>query len=270
MLRRDAEQVVLRPTVNPTSGPGPQPAEKPAWRSIVAQYQQPSAKRALWQLTNTLGPYVLLWYVMYQTLQVSLWLTVPLAALSGGLLVRIFIIFHDCAHGSFLKSRRANEIVGFIAGVLTFTPYSHWRGEHAIHHASAGNLDKRGIGEVWTMTVHEYLTASRGRRLAYRLVRNPLVLFVLAPLFVFVIKQRFASAKADRRQRRSVWSTNAALLCMVAMFVWIFGIVPYVLIQSIALTFAGGEGTTPDGAVVNDGAATGPLEPPCTVGGASM
>lgn len=242
MLRRDAEQVVLRPTVNPISGPGRQPAEEPAWKSIVARYQQPSAKRALWQLTNTFGPYALLWYAMYHALQVSLWLTVPLAVLSGGLLVRIFIIFHDCAHGSYFKSRRANEIVGFIAGVLTFTPYSHWRGEHAIHHASAGNLDKRGIGEVWTMTVQEYLAAPRERRLAYRLVRNPLVLFVLAPLFVFAIKQRFASGKADRRQRRSVWSTNAALLCMVAMFVWIFGIVPYLLIQSIALTLAGAAG----------------------------
>lgn len=242
MWQADAEQAGVRPTVNAKSSAGRERAEKPAWKSIVAQYQQPSAKRALWQLTNTVGPYALLWYVMYHALQVSLWLTVPLALLSAGFLVRIFIILHDCAHGSYFNSRRANEIVGRIAGVLTFTPYAHWRWEHAVHHASAGDLDRRGTGDVWTMTVQEYLTATRGRRSAYRLMRNPLVLFVLAPLFVFFVKQRFASAKAGRRQRRSVWSTNAALLCMVAVFAWIFGIVPYVLIQSIAMAVAGAAG----------------------------
>src|SRR5688572_30154150 len=191
--------------------------DKPAWKSIVAQYQHSSAKRALWQLANTFGPYALLWYAMYHALQVSLWLIVPLAILSGAFLVRIFIIFHDCGHGSYFNSRRANDIVGFIAGVLTFCPYHHWRWEHAIHHGTAGDLDKRGTGDVWTMTVQEYLAASRWRRLAYGLARNPLILFVLAPLFVFVIQQRFASAKADRRQRCSVWWTNAALLCMAVM-----------------------------------------------------
>jgi omega-6 fatty acid desaturase (delta-12 desaturase) len=216
--------------------------DKDAWRSVVAQYQHSSAKRALWQLTNTVVPYVLLWYGMYVALQVSLWLTVPLALLSGALLVRIFIIFHDCAHGSYFNSRRANDFVGFIAGVLTFSPYYHWRWEHAIHHGSAGDLDKRGTGDVWTMTVQEYLAASRKRRLAYRLVRNPLILFGLAPLFVFVIKQRFASPKADGRQRRSVWWTNVALLCMVVMLVRIFGMAPYLLIQSIAMMVAGAAG----------------------------
>lgn len=179
---------------------------------------------------------------MYCALQVSFWLVVPLALLAGALLVRIFIIFHDCAHGSFFNSRRANEIVGSIAGVLTFTPYGHWRWEHAMHHASAGDLDRRGTGDVWTMTVQEYLDASRGRRLAYRLVRNPLILFIIAPLFVFAIKHRFASADADRRQRRSVWVTNTALLCMSVLFGWIFGIASYVLIQSIVLAAAGTAG----------------------------
>jgi omega-6 fatty acid desaturase (delta-12 desaturase) len=213
-----------------------------AWKEAVAGYQQASTRRALWQLTNTLGPYVLLWYAMYWSLQVSVWLTVPLALVAGAFLVRIFIIFHDCTHGSYLSSRRANDMVGFIAGVLTFSPYQHWRWEHAIHHGSAGNLDRRGTGDVWTMTVQEYLGASPRRRFWYQLVRNPLVLFVIAPLFVFVVKQRFASANAGRRQRHSVWWLNATLLLMATLLSWLFGVGPYLLIQSIAIAFAGAVG----------------------------
>jgi acyl-lipid omega-6 desaturase (Delta-12 desaturase) len=215
---------------------------KAAWKDSVARYQRPSKKRALWQLTHTFGPYVLLWYAMYRVLEISLWLTVPLAIVSAAFLVRIFIIFHDCTHGSYFRSRRANDVVGFIAGVLTFTPYAHWRWEHAVHHSSAGDLDRRGTGDIWTMTVEEYLSASPRRRLIYRLTRNPLVLFVLAPLFVFVVKQRFASPKADKRQRRSVWRLNWVLLGMAALLSWIFGIAPYLLIQSIAMTVAGAIG----------------------------
>jgi omega-6 fatty acid desaturase (delta-12 desaturase) len=201
---------------------------KSAWRDALARYQRASPKRALWQLTNTFGPYLLLWYAMYRVLEISVWLTVPLAVISAAFLVRIFIIFHDCTHGSYFRSRRANDIVGFIAGVLTFTPYQHWRWEHALHHGSAGDLDRRGTGDIWTMTVEEYLSASPRRRLAYRLVRNPLVLFVLAPLVVFVIKQRFASPKADKRRRRSVLQLNLVLLGSAVLLSWIFGVLPYV------------------------------------------
>jgi omega-6 fatty acid desaturase (delta-12 desaturase) len=132
--------------------------------------------------------------------------------------------------------------VGFIAGVLTFSPFQHWRWEHAIHHAGAGNLDRRGTGDIWTMTVQEYLRASRWRRLHYRLVRNPVVLFALAPLFVFVVKQRFASPNAGKRQRRSVWTLNLVLLGAVTLLSWTFGVMPYLLMQSIALAFAGAAG----------------------------
>jgi acyl-lipid omega-6 desaturase (Delta-12 desaturase) len=220
----------------------PDRASKAAWRSIVEKCQQPSVTRALWQLVNTLIPYALLWYLMYRTLEVSLWLTIPLAVLAGAFLVRVFIIFHDCGHGSYFKSRRANDIVGFLAGVLTFTPYYHWRWEHAIHHGTAGHLDKRGTGDVWTMTVQEYLESSRWRRFAYQLARNPLVLFVLAPLFIFVIRQRFASSRASRRERRSVWLMNLALLCVAALLSWIFGIEAYLLVQLTAMTVAGAAG----------------------------
>jgi omega-6 fatty acid desaturase (delta-12 desaturase) len=167
---------------------------------------------------------------------------VPLAILAGGLLVRVFIIFHDCGHGSFFKSRGANDAVGFISGILTFTPYYHWRWEHAIHHASAGHLDKRGTGDVWTMTVQEYLESSRWKRFAYRLARNPFILFVLAPLFLFIARQRFPSPKASRRERHSVYMMNLAILGMAIALSWTFGIWTYLLIQIIIMMVAGGAG----------------------------
>jgi omega-6 fatty acid desaturase (delta-12 desaturase) len=216
--------------------------EMVAWKEIVLECQKPSTGRALWQIINTVVPYALLWYLMYRTLEISWWLTVPLAILTGAFLVRIFIIFHDCGHGSFFKSRTANDVVGFIAGVLTFTPYYHWRWEHAIHHASAGHLDKRGTGDIWTMTVQEYLESSRWKRFAYRLARNPIVLFVIAPLYLFVIRQRFPSAKASKRERHSVWWMNLAILGMAAALSAIFGIIPYLIIQLTAMALAGSAG----------------------------
>ena len=139
-----------------------------AWKEIVARYQKPSVARAVWQMVNTIIPYVALWFLMYFSMKVSWWLTIPLAILAGAFTVRMFIIFHDCGHGSFFKSQKANHIVGWITGVLTFTPYFHWRWEHAIHHSSSGDLDRRGTGDVWTLTVQEYIQSSRRRRMDWR------------------------------------------------------------------------------------------------------
>src|SRR5437867_5332241 len=190
------------------------PVKTWAWKEIVARYQKPSVGRGVWQIVNTLGPYAALWYLMYLSLAVSWWLTVPLAILAGGFLVRVFIIFHDCGHGSFFRSRTANDILGFITGVLTFAPYYHWRWEHALHHATSGDLDKRGTGDIWTLTVQEYLEASRWKRFAYRLARNPVILFLIAPLFIFFIKHRFPNPRANKRERFSVYWTNLAILVM--------------------------------------------------------
>ncbi|MCI0534171.1 MAG: fatty acid desaturase [Verrucomicrobiales bacterium] len=216
--------------------------EPSAWKEIVARYQKPCAVRGLWQIVNTLMPYAVLWYFMYISLAMSWWLTVPLAILAGGFLVRVFIIFHDCGHGSFFKSRRANDILGFITGVLTFTPYYYWRWEHAIHHATAGDLDRRGTGDLWTMTVQEYVEASRWRRFAYRLARNPIVLFVLAPLYVFLIKHRFPFGKPNFSGRHSIYWTNLAIFGLAAGLCCIFGIKAYVLIQLTVLMVAGSAG----------------------------
>jgi omega-6 fatty acid desaturase (delta-12 desaturase) len=214
----------------------------PDWKAMVAQYQKPSTARALWQITNTLVPYAFLWYLMYRSLEISAWLTVPLAILAGAFLVRIFIIFHDCGHGSFFKSRAANDTCGFLSGILTFTPYYHWRWEHSLHHATSGDLDRRGTGDVWTMTVQEYLEASPGKRFAYRLARNPFALFVIAPLFVFMIRQRFPSRTASRRERSSVHWMNLAVLGMAAGLMAIFGLKAYLLIQVTVMMVAGAAG----------------------------
>lgn len=208
----------------------------------MAKFQVPSRGRALWQLTNTVGGFILLWALLYWSLSVSPWLTAGLAVLAGLLLVRVFIIFHDCGHGSFLKSRAANDAVGFICGVLTFTPYHHWRWEHSLHHAGSGDLDRRGVGDIWTMTVQEYLGSSRWRRLAYQLARNPIVLFVLAPAFMFLIRERFPSRGANARERNSVWWMNAALAVMVGALCWLFGWKTYLLIQLTISVVGGGIG----------------------------
>jgi acyl-lipid omega-6 desaturase (Delta-12 desaturase) len=228
--------------MNPESDSSAAQSNTAAWKEVVARYQEPSTPRAIWQIVNTLVPTGVLWYLMYRSLTVSWWLTVPLAILAGAFLVRVFIIFHDCGHGSFFKSRLANDIMGFITGVLTLTPYYHWRWEHNIHHATSGHLDKRGVGDIWTLTVQEYIAASRWKRFAYRLARNPFILFLLAPLFLFLVRQRFPSPTANRRERHSVYWMNAAIAGMAIGLSAAFGVKAYLLIQVIIVAIAGSAG----------------------------
>ncbi|MGH8481214.1 MAG: fatty acid desaturase [Nevskiaceae bacterium] len=224
------------------SAAGILPQDKAAWRQIVRKYREPSTPKALWQIANTFVPYLALWGAMYWTWHHALWATPPLAVLAGLFLVRIFIIFHDCGHGSFFRSPTANAAVGIVAGILTFTPYYQWRWEHAIHHSTSGHLDKRGVGDIWTMTVQEYLEAGRWKRFAYVLARNPIVLFLLAPLYMFVIHQRFAAKGSNPRERQSIWWTNLALLLMVLGLGNLYGWGGYVLIQLVVLGVAGAAG----------------------------
>jgi omega-6 fatty acid desaturase (delta-12 desaturase) len=217
-------------------------SETAAWKKVVAKYQQPSRWRSAWQIINSLVPYAALWYLIYLSLAVSWWIALPLAILAGGFLVRLFIIHHDCGHGAFFKSRKANDIWGFITGVLTFTPYQLWRWEHAVHHSASGDLDRRGLGSVWTLTVQEYLEASRWKRFAYRLARNPFVFLVIAPFFLFVIRQRFSSKGASHRERHSVYWTNLAILAVAAGLSLIFGLKAYLVIQLTMATVAGTAG----------------------------
>ena len=221
-------------TLSPSS-----PAE---WKSIVAEFQNPSALRASWQLINTVGGYAALWVLMYFSLSVSWWLTIPLALLAGGLLVRVFIIFHDCGHRSFFKSPLANDVWGFITGALTFTPYYHWKWEHSRHHATTGNLDRRGVGDIWTLTVEEYLQSSRWKRFSYRLARNPIILFLVAPIFVFVVRQRFPLPVAKPREKVSVHVMNAILAGVALGLIAIFGWLPWLIIQVTVLAVAASVG----------------------------
>jgi acyl-lipid omega-6 desaturase (Delta-12 desaturase) len=208
----------------------------------VARFQAASLWRARWQVIDSLLPYALLWFAMERALLVSYWLMLPIAILAAGFLVRIFIIFHDCGHGSFFKSKRANNVTGAVAGALLLTPYRHWRWQHALHHGTAGDLDRRGSGDIWTLTVQEYLRSTRWRRLAYRLARNPIVLFVIAPLYVFVVHHRFAASKAPARERLSVHRTNWALLGITLMMGAVIGFKAFLLIQLTVSAIAGALG----------------------------
>jgi acyl-lipid omega-6 desaturase (Delta-12 desaturase) len=216
--------------------------ERKRLRSVLIRFQKPSTARALWQFFNTIVPYVSLWVLMYHLKEISLWLALPFAMLAGTLLVRVFIFFHDCGHGSFFKSHWANAVFGFICGVLTFTPYYHWRWQHAIHHGTSGHLDKRGVGDIWTMTVQEYLESTRWKRFSYRVQRNPFVLFVVAPLYIFLVRQRFASSGASPRERYSVWWMNVALFIVAVAMSWLFGFWTYLLLQVVAWMVAGASG----------------------------
>ncbi|MGE3974498.1 MAG: fatty acid desaturase [Bdellovibrionales bacterium] len=212
------------------------------WKTQLARYQASHTGRSTWQVINTLVPYCTLWYLIHWSLGVSYWLAFFLMVLAAGFLVRTFIIFHDCGHGSFFKSKKANDIVGTILGLLVFTPYLHWSREHALHHATTGNLDKRGRGDLWTLTIQEYLESPRWQQIAYRLARNPIILFIVAPAFLMVVKERVPVPQAQRRERYSVHLTNLALVGMVVGFSFVFGFKHYILIQLVVIGIAGTAG----------------------------
>jgi acyl-lipid omega-6 desaturase (Delta-12 desaturase) len=215
--------------------------KKPAWTAVVAKYQAPSLSISLWQVANSFIPYVVLWVLMYISLRYSYWITLALSVVAGGFLMRIFIIQHDCGHTSFFKSRKLNDLMGFICGVLTMTPYEYWRTGHAMHHATSGDLDKRGFGDVQTMTVKEYVAASRWGRLQYRIYRNPFVMFGFGPLYVFMINQRtpFAiSTATTKKAARSLIQTDLALMALVVVMSLLIGFQNYVLIYLPVALFA--------------------------------
>jgi acyl-lipid omega-6 desaturase (Delta-12 desaturase) len=202
-----------------------------SWQQIVRRYQNPDLKKSLWQIVSSLIPYFSLWFLMVLSLRVSYWLTLALAIPAAGFMVRIFIIFHDCGHGSFLKSKRLNDALGILTGIITFTPYYNWRHNHAIHHATTGDLDRRGVGDVYTMTVKEYVEASYWKRLSYRVTRNPFFMFTIGSLLVFLIVNRFSFGAAGKRERNSVYWTDLALLVIVILAGFTIGLKNYLLVQ---------------------------------------
>lgn len=213
-----------------------------SWRKILAQYQSPDSWRSWWQVINSVVPFLALWVAMYFSLSVSYWLTLVLSLPTAGFTVRIFILFHDCGHGSFFKSQKLNDLLGFITGVLTFTPYFEWKHNHAIHHATAGNLDKRGVGDVLTLTVEEYLALPWWKKVGYRILRNPLILFTIGSFIVFAVTHRFWGPGAGKRERASVIWTNLVLAAVFAPLMLWLGWREVLLVQLPILFFASSAG----------------------------
>lgn len=208
------------------------------WMQIVQKYNKPEAMRSWWQVINTLVPYLGLWVLMVYSLSISYWLTLLLSVFAAGFLVRIFIIFHDCGHGSFFKSPLLSRIVGIPMGMLVFTPYHRWHHDHMIHHQTVGNLDKRGVGDVKTLTVEEYKQMSKLQRLWYRIYRHPIVLLVLGPFILFTILYRFPKRNRPKTEQLYTHLTTLAIAGIVVGLSFWIGLVPYLMIQIPVLYIA--------------------------------
>jgi len=201
------------------------------WVKIIAPYRNGNKLHSWWQISNTFIPYVILWVMMVISLSYSYWITLPLILVSAGFLVRLFIIFHDCGHGSFFNSKRLSEAVGTVFGILAFTPYHPWHHAHLEHHRTVGNLDKRGTGDVWTLTVDEYLALPKRKRLVYRIYRNPFFMFGLGAGLLFLVRNRFTRKNFNRKERLSVYYTNAAIFLLATVLCLTIGWKAYLLIQ---------------------------------------
>ncbi len=208
-------------------------------KTKLEPYAKADSRTALRQLVITLVLYIVGWVVMVYSLRVSYWLTLLFAIPTAGLLIRLFIFFHDCGHNSFLPSITWNRRIGFWLGVLTFTPGAQWWRSHAIHHATSGNLDKRGVGDVMTLTVDEYQKLSLWGKIGYRLFRNPLVMFLFGPIWMFVIQNRWPTLRHGRRETMSVVWTNLAIIAMATAISLVIGFKNYVLIQLPVIWLAG-------------------------------
>ena len=203
------------------------------WKRKLAPYRQALPRRALAELALTAAPFAALWLAMWLTLGVGYWLTLLLAVPTAGFLVRLFVIQHDCGHGSFFRARRANDRLGRIIGVLTLTPYAHWRHQHALHHGTSGNLDRRGEGDVETLTVREFRELPGWRRLLYRIFRHPLTILGLGSLVVFVLRQRLPEnpRTASASAWRDVMASNLTIATVLIALTWLVGARNLLLVQ---------------------------------------
>ena len=214
-------------------------ADRPSYKEGLAPFARPQLSRSLLDLATSILPVVVLVVVMDRLIEVSAWLPLALAPLLAGFLLRTFIVFHDCAHGNFLPSKRANRLLGAVLGVVVFQPYQHWSHDHRVHHATAGDLDRRGVGDVPTLTVAEYDAKSPGGQLFYRLFRNPLIMFTIGPLVAMVILPRLVPKGARPRAKRSVLGTDLAIAVMIAVLCVVMGPWHYLLVLGPAILLAG-------------------------------
>ena len=203
------------------------------WAQRLADYREPSHSRSVFELVITAVPFVLLWILMWAALGLSYWLSLLIALPAAGFLVRLFMIQHDCGHGSFFRHHLANDWVGRVIGTLTLTPYDFWRRAHALHHANSGNLDRRGIGDIDTLTVSEFQARTPWRRFLYRLYRNPVVMFGVGPAYLFILRHRLPTGlmHSGLETWASAMATNAAITILVAAIIWLVGVGPFLLVQ---------------------------------------
>lgn len=204
-----------------------------AWNTILKPYREPNSTRGIVELLITTVPFIVLWVLAWLSLGISYWLSLGFVVVAAGFLVRLFAIQHDCGHGSFFSKKRVNDWVGRVIGVLTFTPYEVWRRDHAMHHSASGNLDKRGFGDIDTLTVREYVALSTFGRLRYRIYRSPIVLFIIGPAYQFLVRHRWplGRVRASRAPWASAMATNAAIALIVSVMIWLVGLVPFLLVQ---------------------------------------
>lgn len=201
----------------------------------VKPYANANHRKSTIQLLNTILPLILTWILAYLSLSISVWLSIGLAFIAAAFLVRTFIIFHDCTHGSFYHSKKINDTLGTITGVLTTFPYRKWKREHAIHHASSSNLDKRGIGDIWVMTVEEYANASNWKRITYRFYRNPFIMFGLGPLYLVLISNRFNRKDAKKKERNNTYLINALLILLCGVILFFLGWKAFLFVHVISV-----------------------------------
>jgi omega-6 fatty acid desaturase (delta-12 desaturase) len=216
--------------------------QPPAWKAAIARYEHADLSRSVSDVLSSLVAYLVLCVAMYFLLRVSYLLVLVLAIPTSGFLLRTYIVFHDCTHGSFLPTKRGNLWLGIACGLCVYSPFAAWKHEHAIHHATSSDLDRRGMGDVDMLTVREYLGGSLGKRLGYRLVRNPLVMLGLGPIWALAIQPRFSQGSGRRRDRRSVLYTDLALVLLVGGLVWAIGWQAYLMIQLPTMLLAGAAG----------------------------
>ena len=217
-------------------------SDRPFWKESLAPYARPRISRSLLDLLTSVVPYLALCWVMYQLLDDSYLYALAVGVLAAGFLLRTYIIFHDCTHGSFLPSKRANAWLGSVLALLVWHPYASWRHSHAVHHASSGDLDRRGVGDVPTLTVAEYNAMSPKQRVSYWLFRNPLVMFGIGPIWALMVQPRLVKRSERARIKRSVWVTNAVLsLVVTGICLWI-GPAEFFLVQMPTAWLAGAAG----------------------------
>ncbi|TAL36725.1 MAG: fatty acid desaturase [Spirochaetes bacterium] len=214
--------------------------KRPDWFDKLQPYAYADISRSLLYICTSVVPYLAMLALMYFVLDAGYpyWTVLLMAVLATGFYIRTFMILHDCSHMSFMKSKYACFILGHVCGVFTFTPFFDWQRNHGIHHANVSNLDKRGIGDVWTMTLAEYRVSAPRYRLLYRFFRNPWFLFVIAPIFLFFIMYRFPQKSTRRKDYFSIAFTNVVLAAIMIASYFTIGIGTYFAIQMPILVLA--------------------------------